>query len=59
MLMIFAVFGNQNQALEYVNKQHANIKFTKEENKDGKSAFLDVLIHNSETLVMTVYHKPT
>ena len=59
---IFATFENQKQAsefLEYINQQHPNINFIKDENKNGKLAFLDVLINNCETLVTTVYHKPT
>ena len=43
---------------EYINQKHPNIKFTKEENKHFKLAFLDVLVDNSEKLVTTVYHKP-
>ena len=39
---IFAVFENREEALiffEYLNKQHANIKFTKEESNDGNYHF--------------------
>ena len=52
---------NQKQAMEffeYINQQHSNINFTKEVNKNGKLAFLDVLINNCEALATTVYHKP-
>ena len=54
--------NNREQALrfyEYINQQHTNIKFTKEENNNFKLAFLDVLVENSEKLVTTVYHKST
>ena len=59
---IFAVFNNREQALEfyeYINKQHPNVKFTKEENVNFKLAFLDVMVENSENLITTIYHKPT
>ena len=59
---IFAVFENREDALsffDYLNKQHKNIKFTKEESENGKLPFLDVLINNKEGLETSVYHKST
>ena len=59
---IYAVFHNCDGAdkfFEYLNEQHANIKFTQEKNKDGKLPFLDVLIDNSNKFNTSVYHKPT
>ena len=59
---IFAVFNNREQALEfyeYINQQHPNIEFTKEENVNFKLPFLDVMVENSGKLATTVYHKPT
>ena len=38
---------------------HPNIKFTKEYNKGGKIAFLDIDISNNNGLKTSVYHKPT
>ena len=35
------------------------MKFTKEENKNLKLAFLNVLVENTEKSVTTVYHKST
>ena len=59
---IFSVFNNSEQALrfyEYINQQHPNTKFTKEENVNFKLALLDVLVENSEKIVTTVYQKST
>ena len=58
---IFAAFATRKQALnfyEYINKWHPNIKFTKDESKEGKLPFLDVLVDNSDKVVTSVYHKP-
>ena len=59
---IFAVFENKDDAfsfLEYINKKHVNLKFTKEESNNGKLDFLDVTINTNNELVTSVYHKPT
>ena len=60
---IFAVFDNENDAmnfLNFLNKQHPNIKFTFEKQVQDKLPFLDILIDNSSTsLVTSVYHKQT
>ena len=57
---IFAVFENLNDAslfLNYLNSRHPNIKFTKEENKNGVLPFLDISISNLESFNTSVYHK--
>ena len=59
---IFAVFENLNDALlfmNYLNSRHPNIKFTKEENKNGVLPFLDISISNFESFKTSVYHKST
>ena len=59
---IFAVFENRKEALlflNYLNDQHNNIKFTKEENVDGGLAFLDISICNLNGVSTSVYHKST
>ena len=45
---------------EYLNKKHANIKFTNEKEVDRALSFLDALISlNKEGFTTTGYHKPT
>ena len=57
---IFVVFENSEQAsIFHEYKQHPNIKFTKEENKNGKLSFLDMEVENSGKLIITIYQKPT
>ena len=56
------MFENSEEAevfFHYLNKQHANIKFTKENNKDGKLPFLDIFINSLGKVTTSVYHKPT
>ena len=59
---IFCLF-NQNQDarsfLEYLNKQHPNIKFTDEPEKNGSLPFLDVNIQKREEggFITSIYHK--
>ena len=59
----FLLFRDPSHAprfLEYINKQHNNIRFTMEEENEGKLPFLDLMIeilHNKFTL--SVYRKPT
>ena len=59
----FAVFKNAEQCqlfLSYLNKQHSNIKFTLEMEKNGSLPFLDVLVQrNGAQLATSVYRKPT
>ena len=59
---IFAVFEDEiaaNSFFEYINGKHPNIKFTKENSKNGSLPFLDILINNLEVFERTVYHKTT
>ena len=45
---------------EYLNKKHANIKFTIEKGVNGSLIFLDVVIsRNKEGFTTTLYHKLT
>ena len=45
----------------WINQQHQNIRFTKEEEKNGMLAFLDVLVRRESdgSLQTSVYRKPT
>ena len=61
---IFCLFDHRDHAnlfLEYLNKQHACIKFTLEEEDNSKLPFLDVLISKLEAgqFHLTTYRKPT
>ncbi|CAF3431518.1 unnamed protein product [Rotaria socialis] len=62
---IFCLFTKKQDIddfLERINKWHKNIRFAKEEEIDGKLAFLDVLVIRDNTTnkyVTTVYRKPT
>lgn len=45
---------------EHLNRQHPNIKFNVEVEKDNKLAFLDVQVTRSDTMLNNhVYYKPT
>ena len=45
---------------EYLNKEHANVKFTDEKEVNGTLPFLEVLIsQNNKCFTTTVYYKPT
>ena len=49
-----------NRFHEHLNRQHPNIKFTVEVEKDNKLAFLDVHVTRNDTKLNTgVYRKPT
>ena len=53
---IFAVFEFESDAdafYSYLNTRHENIKFTFENKKDNKLAFLDILTNNSESDLQT------
>ena len=41
-----------------MNKQYANIKFSKEKSKGGKLPFLDILINSLDKVTTSVYQKP-
>ena len=43
----------------YINRQHSNIKFTMETEKNSKLPFLDVLMGNKSNLVISIYRKQT
>ena len=44
---------------EHLNRQNADIQFTKEMEEDGKIPFLDCLVTRDNKLQTTVYRKPT
>ena len=50
-----------NVFFDYMNRQHPNIRFTKEVEQDQSLPFLDIKIKRCEddTLATTVFHKPT
>ena len=45
--------------LDYLNKQHSNIKFTSEIEENNCLPFLDVLVKKGSHVTTTVYRKPT
>ena len=52
----FCVFHNEHDAIlfiDYLNRQHVNIKFTFEKEKNGRLPFLDV------SVTTTTFHKTT
>ena len=60
----FIIFKQKNDAINffnYLNNQHPNVTFTKEEENERKLPFLDVLVTKSlnNNLEMQVYRKPT
>ena len=59
----FAIFNNKQEAdkfLEFLNKQHKNIKFTIECENNKKLPFLDILIERASNKFQTsVYRKST
>ena len=60
----FLLFGTKAQCnvfFEYLNKQHPNIKFTKEVEQDQSLPFLDIKINQNQdgTLTTSVFRKPT
>lgn len=59
----FSVFHSRSEFdhfLTKLNHLHPSLKFTSETEKDGKLAFLDVLVHKHEDHFSTsVYRKPT
>ena len=60
---IFVLFRSRDHIFkfrDYLNKYHPNIKFSFEEEKNGKLSFLDVeLSQEGNQFVTTVYRKPT
>ena len=60
----FVIFRKQDHVdkfFEYINKQHQNIKFTKESEENKKLPFLDILLeHNDNGNIKTsIYRKKT
>ena len=45
--------------LDYLNTRHSNIKFTVEQENNGRLPFLDILINRSHILETSVFRKPT
>ncbi|XP_065647894.1 uncharacterized protein LOC136077140 [Hydra vulgaris] len=59
---IIAIFNSEFEAQEFfkhLNRQHKNLRFTMEKEKDNQIPFLDVLINKSNSLSTSVYHKKT
>ena len=58
--VIFKEPGHAGLFLEYLNERHQSIKFTMEEENDGKLAFLDLLVKRTENNIeIGIYRKPT
>ena len=60
----FLIFGSKAQSdvfFQFLNKQHKNIQFTKDDELDNSLPFLDIHItHNDDgTLSTSIYRKPT
>ena len=52
--------ANSSEILQFLNQQHKNIKFTIEQEKSNKIAFLDTSVtRNSSNFTTSIYHKPT
>lgn len=52
--------NNENIILEFLNKQHPNIKFTIEKEDKNSLPFLDTrVIRNVDKYITTIYHKKT
>ena len=61
-MILFArlILSKMREFFKFLNTQHPNIKFTFEKEKDGKLAFLDVLISKTDQDLRTsVYRKMT
>ena len=59
-ICLFNSEQDADEFLKFLNTQHPNIKFTFEKEKDGKVAFLDVLISKTDQDLRTsVYRKMT
>jgi len=60
---VFAIIEHESQSdaiLDYLNKQHINIKFTIESEKHSKLPFLDTKVTRKQNeFTTTIYHKPT
>ena len=50
--------NNENKILEFLNKQHPNIKLTIEKEEKNSLPFLDTrVIRNIDKYITTIYHK--
>ena len=60
---IFVLFKSRDHLIkfrDYLNKCHPNMKFSFEEEKNGKLSFLDVDVsREGSKFATTVYHNPT
>ena len=59
---IFCVFKNEHEAvdfLQFLNKQHINIKFTMETEVEEKIPFLDITIKNCDIIETSIFRKAT
>ena len=59
---VFAAFDNANEATkfrDYLNSKHPNIQFTDEPEVNNVLSFLDVTIHNENSVTTSVYRKKT
>lgn len=60
---VFVLFRDKSHVLkfkEYLNKQHKNIHFTHEEEKDNNLSFLDILVtRDGEHFLTSLYRKAT
>ena len=59
--LIFQSASDTDNFFRWMNQQHRNIKFTKEDEHDGQLPFLDVLVKREldGSLQTTVYRKPS
>ena len=60
---IFCIVENEDESskfLEYLNRQHPNIKFTLEKECEGKLPFLDIMIsRQNNNFLTTLFRKKT
>ena len=60
---IFCIVENENESLEflgYLNRQHPNLKFTIENESEGKLPFLDIMISRKDgKFLTTLFRKAT
>ena len=61
IFLVFKCRTDMECYFDWLNTQHANLKFTKEEESCNQLAFLDVLVTRTDDghLVTSVYRKPT
>ena len=66
LMTVFLIFGSKAQSdvfFQFLNNQHKNIQFTKDDELDNSLPFLDIyayITHNDDgTLSTSIYRKPT